>query len=302
MTGQILTEPLGTTTAPSAEPAPARPLGSRSRRTLTFLARRPALVLSLVVVVLVTVAAFAPGVFTDTDPTRGVPEENFQAPGAAHWFGTDSLGRDLFARMVHGAQLSLRATLIAVLFAFVVGGLLGLVAGFVGRWVDDVIMRFVDVVLSIPTLFLSLAVVTALGYGTTKVAVAVGVANVAGFARVMRAEVLKVRTALYVEASRGVGARWPTVLGRHVLPNSLGPVLVLATLEFGTSILAVSSLSFLGYGAPPPAPEWGTLISDGRNYLANAWWLTTLPGLTIAATVLATNRIARALETEVKQW
>ncbi|GAB6903276.1 ABC transporter permease [Kineosporia succinea] len=271
-------------------------------RTSAFLGRRPGLVLSVVFVLLVVTAAFAPGLFSAADPSLGVPAENFRAPSAAHWFGTDSLGRDLFTRVVHGAQLSLRATLIAVAFAFVVGGALGLVAGFVGRWVDDVIMRFVDVVLSVPTLFLSLAVVTALGYGTTKVAVAVGFANVAGFARVMRAEVLRVRTAVYVEAARGVGARWWSVLGRHVLPNSIGPVLVLATLEFGTSILAVSSLSFLGYGAPPPAPEWGTLISDGRNYLANAWWLTALPGLTIAATVLATNRIARALDGEVDQW
>ncbi|GAB3277975.1 ABC transporter permease [Kineosporia babensis] len=306
MSGQLLETgtALGLPTTPdpaqsgSRGPDPAR----ATRRTLAFFARRPGLVLSILIVLVVVVAAFAPGVFSSADPTRGVPEENFQAPSTAHWFGTDSLGRDLFARVVHGAQLSLRATLLAVSFAFVIGGILGLVAGFVGRWVDDVIMRFVDVVLSIPTLFLSLAVVTALGYGTTKVAIAVGVANIAGFARVMRAEVLRVRTALYVEAARGVGARWYTVLGRHVLPNSISPVLVLATLEFGTSILAVSSLSFLGYGAPPPAPEWGTLISDGRNYLANAWWLTALPGLAIAATVLATNRIARALESEVRQW
>ncbi|GAA3640346.1 ABC transporter permease [Kineosporia mesophila] len=281
---------------------PARMHDGRLRRTLSFFGHRPGLLVSVVVVFLVGVSAFAPDVFSSQDPTAGVPAENFRAPGAAHWFGTDSLGRDLFTRVVHGAQLSLRATLIAVAFAFVVGGTIGLVAGFVGRWVDDVLMRLVDVVLSIPTLFLSLAVVTALGYGTTKVAVAVGFANVAGFARVMRSEVLRVRLALYVEASRGIGARWWSVLGRHVLPNSIGPVLVLATLEFGTSILAVSSLSFLGYGAPPPAPEWGTLISDGRNYLANAWWLTTLPGLTIAATVLATNRIARALDGELRQW
>ena len=291
-----LTLPLSLDTEPSVAE------GSRLRRTLVFFGRRPGLVLSLLIVLTVIVAAFAPDVFTSTDPIRGFPEDNFSAPSAAHWFGTDSLGRDLFSRVVHGAQLSLRATLIAVAFAFVAGGLIGLVAGFSGGWVDDVLMRFVDVVLSIPTLFLSLAVVTALGYGTTKVAVAVGVANIAGFARVMRSEVLRVRTAVYVEASQGLGARWYTMLGRHVLPNSIGPVLVLATLEFGTSILAVSSLSFLGYGAPPPAPEWGTLIADGRNYLANAWWLTTLPGLTIAATVLATNRIARALDGEVRQW
>jgi peptide/nickel transport system permease protein len=267
-------------------------------RAVRFLLRRPGLVLSVVVVVLVVVAAFWPGAFTSRDPLAGVPTQSFRPPDAAHWFGTDELGRDLFSRVVHGAALSLKATLIAVAVAFVVGGLLGLTAGFVGRWVDDVLMRFVDVLLSIPALFLSLALVTALGYGTVKVAVAVGIASVASFARVMRSETLRVRQAVFVEAARSCGARWYSVLGRHVLPNAIGPVMVLAALDFGTAILAVSSLSFLGYGAPPPAPEWGTLIADGRNYLANAWWLTALPGLVIVATVLATNRIARALDGE----
>lgn len=268
------------------------------RQVLRFLLRRPGLLLSAVVVVLVVLASFWPDLFTSQDPLKGMPSQNFRSPSGAHWFGTDELGRDVFSRVVHGAQLSLKATIIAVLVAFVVGGLLGVVAGFVGRWVDDVLMRFVDVLLSIPALFLSLALVTALGYGTVKVAVAVGIASVASFARVARAEVLRVRQAVFVEASRACGARWYSVLGRHVLPNAAGPVVVLATLDFGASILAVSALSFLGYGAPPPAPEWGTLISDGRNYLANAWWLTALPGLAIAATVLATNRIARALDGE----
>jgi peptide/nickel transport system permease protein len=267
-------------------------------RLLRFLVRRPGLALSVLVVVLIVLAAFRPGLFTSKDPLKGVPTQNFRGPSGAHWFGTDELGRDVFSRVVHGAQLSLKATLLAVAVAFVVGGLLGLVAGFVGRWVDDVLMRFVDVLLSIPALFLSLALVTALGYGTVKVAVAVGVASVASFARVTRAEVLRVRQAVFVEASRSCGARWYAVLGRHVLPNAAGPVVVLATLDLGSAILAVSALSFLGYGAPPPAPEWGTLISDGRNYLANAWWLTALPGLAIAATCLATNRIARALDGE----
>jgi len=267
-------------------------------RLLRFVVRRPGLLLSVVVLVLVVLASFRPDLFTSQDPLKGVPSQNFRGPSGSHWFGTDELGRDVFSRVVHGAQLSLKATLIAVLVAFMVGGLLGVVAGFVGRWVDDVLMRFVDVLLSIPALFMSLALVTALGYGTVKVAVAVGIASVAAFARVARAEVLRVRQAVFVEASRASGARWYSVLGRHVLPNAAGPVIVLATLDFGSSILAVSALSFLGYGAPPPAPEWGTLISDGRNYLANAWWLTALPGLAIAATVLATNRIARALDGE----
>ncbi|MFI1710440.1 ABC transporter permease [Streptomyces griseoruber] len=292
-----------------AAPGPTRPTDGTGtgpgpgrridvRRLLRFLLRRPGLLLSVVVLVLVVLASFQPGLFTSQDPLKGVPTQNFHGPSGAHWFGTDELGRDVFSRVVHGAQLSLKATLIAVAVAFVVGGLLGVVAGFVGRWVDDVLMRCVDVLLSIPALFLSLALVTALGYGTVKVAVAVGIASVASFARVARAEVLRVRQALFVEASRSCGARWYSVLGRHVLPNAAGPVVVLATLDFGASILAVSALSFLGYGAPPPAPEWGTLISDGRNYLANAWWLTALPGLAIAATVLATNRIARALDGE----
>ncbi|MEU6354121.1 ABC transporter permease [Streptomyces sp. NPDC047072] len=288
-----LARPIDTGTVPGG---PARRVDVR--RVTRFLVRRPGLLLSVAVLVLVVLASFSPDLFTSQDPLKGVPSQNFRGPSGAHWFGTDELGRDVFTRVVHGAQLSLKATLIAVLVAFVLGGLLGVVAGFVGRWVDDVLMRFVDVLLSIPALFLSLALVTALGYGTVKVAVAVGIASVASFARVARAEVLRVRQAVFVEASRSCGARWYSVLGRHVLPNAAGPVIVLATLDFGASILAVSALSFLGYGAPPPAPEWGTLISDGRNYLANAWWLTALPGLAIAATVLATNRIARALDGE----
>ncbi|WP_416969516.1 ABC transporter permease [Streptomyces sp. 4F14] len=277
--------------------APAGP-APEPRRVARFLVRRPGLVVSGVVVVLVVLAAFWPDLFTSKDPLKGVPSENFRGPSAQHWFGTDELGRDVFSRVVHGAQLSLKGTLVAVGVAFVVGGLLGLLAGFVGRWVDDVLMRVVDVLLSIPALFLSLALVTALGYGTVKVAVAVGIASVAPFARVTRAEVLRVRQAVYVEAAHASGARWYSVLGRHVVPNSAGPVIVLATIELGSAILAVSALSFLGYGAPPPAPEWGTLISDGRNYLANAWWLTVLPGVVIAAAVLSTNRIARALDDE----
>jgi peptide/nickel transport system permease protein len=289
--GTIELEPVAETLPRPAEPA-------RTPRLVRFLVRRPGLILSVAVVVLVVAAAFWPGLFTGRDPLLGVPMERFSAPGAAHLFGTDELGRDVFARVVHGAALSLKATLIAVAVAFVVGGAIGLVAGFVGRWVEDALMRVVDVLLAIPALFLSLALVTALGYGTVKVAVAVGVASVASFARVMRAEVLRVRQAVFVEAARSSGARWYAILLRHVLPNAIGPVAVLAALDIGTAVLAVSSLSFLGYGAAPPAPEWGTLISSGRNYLANAWWLSTLPGPTVAATVLATNRIARALDGE----
>lgn len=291
MTDLLIREPVL-----DAAPPPGAP-PSRGR-LLRFLRRRPGLVVSVVVVVLVLVAAFAPGLLAPGDPNLGVPALKLRPPGPGHVFGTDYLGRDVYTRVVHGAALSLQATVIAVAVALVVGGLIGLLAGFVGRWVDEGLMRVVDVMLAIPAVLLSLALITALGYGTVKVAIAVGIASVASFARVMRAETLRIRQTAYVEAARSVGTRWYVTLWRHVLPNAAGPVLVLAVLEFGLAILAVSSLSFLGYGAPPPAPEWGSLVAEGRNYLATSWWLCAMPGLAIAATVLSVNRISRALDGE----
>ncbi|WP_028935988.1 ABC transporter permease [Pseudonocardia spinosispora] len=270
----------------------------RVGRAARFLATRPGLVVSVVYLALVLCAAFAPRVLAPGNPLTGIPAQRLRAPDLTHLFGTDYLGRDVFTRVVHGASLSLRATVIAVAIGLVVGGLIGLLAGFVGRWVDEGLMRVVDVLLSIPPILLSLTLITALGYGTGKVAVAVGVAGVAGFARVMRAETLRIRQSEFVEAARSLGTRWYTTLWRHVLPNAVGPVLVLAVLEFGLAILQVSSLSFLGYGTPPPAPEWGALIADGRNYLARSWWLCAMPGFAIAATVLAVNRVSRAIDGE----
>ncbi|GAA1852505.1 ABC transporter permease [Pseudonocardia ailaonensis] len=258
--------------------------------------RRPGLVLAVLVLLLVLGWAFFPEWFTSRDPFTGVPRDKLTAPGAEYWFGTDHLGRDLYTRVVYGAALSLKATAIAVAVGFVAGTLIGLVSGFVGGRFDGVVMRLVDVLLSIPGLLLSLAVVTALGFGTVNVAIAVGVASVASFARVMRADVFRARTEVFVEAATVSGVSRPEILLRHVLPHALGSVLVLAALEFGGAILAVSALSFLGFGAPPPQPEWGALVSEGRNYLASAWWLTTLPGFVVAASVLAANRISRALD------
>ncbi|MGD9988500.1 MAG: ABC transporter permease [Pseudonocardia sp.] len=260
--------------------------------------RRPGLAVSVLIVLTVLVAAFAPQLLAPGDPSVGVPAHKLRPPGPGHWFGTDHLGRDIWTRVVHGAALSLQATVIAVAVALVAGGLVGLLAGFVRGWVDEALMRVVDVLMAIPAILLSLALITALGYGTVNVAIAVGVASVAGFARVMRTETLRIRQSVYVEAARAVGTRWYVTLRRHVLPNAAGPVAVLAVLEFGMAILAISSLSFLGFGAPPPAPEWGSLIAEGRNYLATSWWLCAMPGLTIAATVLSVNRVSRALDGE----
>lgn len=268
---------------------------ARVSSRLLVLVRKPSVVVSAVFLLLVLTAAFAPSVLASGDPLRGDTSQALQSPSWAHWFGTDHLGRDLYTRVVHGTALSLRTALIAVLIALTVGGIFGVAAGFLGGWVDQTIMRIVDVLLAIPSLLLSLALVSALGFGSTNVAIAVAVGSVATFARIARSQSLRVCTSTYVEAAKSLGTRWYTTLFRHVLPNSVGPIVALAVVEFGTAILAVSALSFLGYGAPLPQPEWGSLVSEGRNYMTTAWWLTTLPGLVIAATVLSINGLARGI-------
>ncbi|WP_211261594.1 ABC transporter permease [Pseudonocardia acaciae] len=262
--------------------------------------RRLGLVVSGLVVSLAVLCALAPAALTPYSPIDGVPTDKFQSPGPRHPFGTDALGRDLLARVIHGTGTSLGAVLVAVLVAFLAGTALGLLAGFAGGPVDEVLMRVVDVLLSIPSLLVSLIVITALGFGMANVAIAVGVGSVAAFARVMRSQVIKVRTATFVEAARACGVRRPALLCRHVLPNSVGPVTVLATLELGVAVLSISALSFLGFGATPPSPEWGALVADGRRFIATAWWLSTLPGAVIVAVVLAANHLGHALDTRTR--
>ncbi|OZF54230.1 ABC transporter permease [Rhodococcus sp. 14-2470-1a] len=283
-------------TVATAEPVVPKPNPVRRRPRVRSLVKNIWLALSVVVLVLAVGFALFPSLFASGDPLKGTPADKLQGPSAAHWFGTDNIGRDLYTRVVHGAGLSLTATLFAVAIALVAGSLIGLLAGAVGGVVDAILMRIVDVLLSIPALLLSLALVTALGFGTRNVAIAVGVSLVANFARVMRSEVLRVRQSQYVEAAYASGVRWYDVFGRHILRNSYGPVIALAAVEFGQAVLAVSALSFLGFGAVPPTPEWGSLISEGRSFLATAWWMTTLPGLVIVAVVLSAHRVGHAIE------
>lgn len=257
-------------------------------------ALRPGVLIPALVLLVALAWAVAPGLFTSVSPTAQVGEA-LQGPGAEHWFGTDSTGRDLYARVVHGASQSISAALIAVLVGLVFGSLIGVAAGAVGGWVDDVLMRLVDVLLAIPALLLSLSVVILLGFGTTNAAIAVGVTSVAVFARLSRSQVVSVRASEFVEAAYGSGGTFWSVLARHVLPNSLTPVIALAALQLGSAILQISTLGFLGYGAPPPTPEWGLLIAEGRDYVATAWWLTTLPGLVVVAVVVATNRLSQSI-------
>ncbi|WP_284981575.1 ABC transporter permease [Arthrobacter sp. efr-133-TYG-118] len=287
----------------SASPGASEVLASKGayEQLARPIMRRPTVILSLLMLSAAAAAAFWPHLFTQTDPLQTSPANVLQPPGTAGYlFGTDQVGRDLYSRIVYGAGPSLLAAMIAIAVSFVGGALLGLVAGYFGGKTDTAIMRFADVLLSFPTLLLAMAIVAVLGFGLVNVATAVGVVGIAGMARVMRSEVLRVSSQTYVEAAGVSGARWWTVLLRHVLPNSLGPIVVLAALEFGTAILSVSSLSFLGFGAPPPSPEWGSQIAVGRNYLVSAWWLTAIPGLILALVVISANRMSRAVDGEIK--
>jgi len=263
--------------------------GLSGRRTLRM---QPGLWLAWLVILLAASAALAPALFTAWSATEGIAGAQRLAPQAGHWLGTDQLGRDLWARMVYGASASLSAALIAVAMGLTAGTALGVLAGASGGKTETLIMRAVDVLLAIPSLLLSLSVLILLGFGTLHAALAVGVASIASFARLARGEVVRIRHSDYVEAAFGSGGTFFAVLRRHILPNALTPVIAFAALQFGQALLELSTLSFLGYGTPPPAPEWGLLIAEGRNYLSTAWWLTTFPGMLVIAVVLAANRIS----------
>lgn len=269
-----------------------RPARSLPRPSLPI---RPGLALALAVIILVSLWALVPAVFTGFNPVAGLPADKLQTPGAAHWLGSDELGRDVLARLIYGARQSLTGAVVAVAVGLSVGSLLGGLAGSVGGWLEQAILRIIDVLLSIPALLLSLSLIVILGFGTVQVAVAVGITAIAGFARLIWAEVVTVRRSDYVEAAFGSGGRFFAVLWRHVLPNALTSVLAYAAIQFGWAILQISTLGFLGYGAPPPTPEWGLMIAEGRNYMTTSWWLTLFPGLVVIATVLATNAVGYAL-------
>ncbi|MDQ1106568.1 peptide/nickel transport system permease protein [Nocardioides zeae] len=298
----------GATAPPPAisgpEPAPpaGRTAGGLARAIghhVAEVARQPVLLLAWAVVLVAIGWALAPGLFTSHSPYQGDPSASFAPPSGEHWFGTDRLGRDLYARSVYGAATTLSATLLAVLIAFGVGTVVGLAAGFSGGFVDTAIMRVVDVFLAIPSLLLAMVVVSVLGYSTHNIAIAVGISSIASFARVMRSEVIGVVTRDYVRAAYGLGVgRW-RVVRTHVVPNSLSSVVALAALEVGAAILAVASLGFLGYGAPPPEPEWGLLVAEGRDFIAVHPWTSLLPGAALAVVVIATHRISTSLRKDL---
>jgi peptide/nickel transport system permease protein len=220
-------------------------------------------------------------------------------PSAEHLFGADQYGRDVLSRVIYGTRTALIAIIVADGLALVVGGALGLVAGFAGGRVDTAVMRLVDVLLAFPYLLLALIIVAALGPSLTNSILAIGIIYTPQYARLMRGQVLAVQSADFVWAARSIGATPLRVMLRHVLPNSLSPVLVMATLQAGSVVVETAGLSFLGLGAQPPSPDWGALLADGHSYFLSAWWIATFPGLAIFLVVLGFNLVGDALRDQL---
>jgi peptide/nickel transport system permease protein len=247
-----------------------------------------------VLAVLTLLAVLAPWL-SPRDPIRTAYREALRPPGPGFPLGSDQYGRDVLSRVLHGARISLTVGLVAVSIAVAVGTPVGLVAGYRGGRVDHVLMRLVDVMLAFPGILLALAIVSVLRPSLTNLMIAVGVAAVPSYARLVRGTVLAAREHLYVEAARAVGCRDGTILVRYLLPNVVAPLIVTATLGLGTAILSAAALSFLGLGSQPPQPEWGRMLSEGRDYLREAWWIATCPGAAIMVTVLAMNLLGDGL-------
>ncbi|MBA3517568.1 MAG: ABC transporter permease [Rhizobiales bacterium] len=264
-------------------------LSDRRWETLRRLGHHWGAVIGFTLLAVVALAALLAPLLTDYDPVKINPPDRNQPPSAEHWLGTDQFGRDIFTRVVYGARISLPVGLIAVAIAAVVGLALGLLAGYYGKLLDATVMRLIDIMLAFPGILLALVVVTILGPSLQNVMIAVGVSEIPRYTRLVRGSVLSARENLYVDAARVSGVRDLMILIRHILPNVVGPIVVLATLSVGSAILAAAGLSFLGLGAQPPRPEWGAMLADGRQTLSSQWWISTMPGFAIALTVLAVN-------------
>lgn len=245
------------------------------------------------------VIIFGSAIFADFlapyPPNRQNLRNRLSPPSVENVLGTDNFGRDVFSRIIHGGRVSLSIGFISVGIALGIGGLMGLLAGFYGGWLDSLISGIVDVLLALPAFLLALAIVAALGPSIVNVMIAVGIATVPAFARIMRSAVLTVREMDYVTAAEAVGSRDARVMLRHVIPNSLGPVIVQVSLSLAGAILAAAGLSFLGMGAQPPTAEWGSMLNAARPYIRDAQWTVTFPGLAIVITVLALNLVGDGL-------
>ncbi len=266
----------------------------RSPSVRRFFRNRMAVVGLVIIFLLVAVAVLAP-VLAPVPPDAQNLRQRLQPPSAAHWFGTDEYGRSMLSRVIYGTRVSLLTGLIPVLVAGTIGTVLGLLAGFYRGWLDNVLMRIMDILLAFPSILLALAIVGALGPGITNAVIAVAVVSIPEYARIVRSVVLGVREEEFVQAANAVGVRSPGVIFRHILPSAFGPLSVQASLGIGFAILSLAGLSFLGLGIQPPAADWGEMLNRGRRFLPDSNWLLIFPGLAISLTVLGFNLVGDGL-------
>ncbi|WP_127128671.1 ABC transporter permease [Georgenia sp. SYP-B2076] len=277
-------------------PSTAAPATSVRRRARRSTGGSIPVVLAGVVLALFVVAAVAPALLAPYGYDEVNPQKILAAPSAEHVFGTDENGRDVLSRIVHGAANSLLLGFGAVAIALVGGTLLGLSAALGNRVTSSLLMRIVDVGLAFPEMLLALVLIAVAGPGPRNALIAIGIATIPSYARVIRAQTLGVRGSSYVEAAHALGLRPAQVLVRHVLPNAVRPLIVIATIGVGTATLAGAALSFIGLGVSPPTPEWGSMLSTARTFIQQAWWYGAFPGLAITALVVSTSVLGRALQ------
>jgi len=262
---------------------------TRARPAWRRLLSRPNARIGLAVLAAVVFLAVSAPRLTPYDPVRQNMRARFQPPSAEHLFGTDEFGRDLFTRVAYGARISLQVGSVVVAISVFGGALLGLLAGFLRGWVDALLQQLMEIWIAFPSLLLALAIFSAFDRSLLLLMIIVGVAGIPGDFRIVRGVTLSLREREFVEAARALGARSHRIMWRHVLPGIVPPLIVSASLSFPTAVLATAGLSFIGFGAQPPTPEWGAIIAGGRAYLRTEWWIATLPGLVLATTVLGLN-------------
>lgn len=262
---------------------------------LYMLKKNPLTMVGIAIILsLVLTAAFAPYI-APYNPLDVNPPERLKAPSSTHLCGTDTAGRDIFSRIIYGSRISIQIGVSVVLMASVFGSLVGLIAGYFGGKIDNIIMRVTDVFFSIPYLVLAMAIAAALGPSLINTMISLTIVWWPIYTRITRAQALQIKALTFVEVSKGLGARPFWIIWKHVLPNSLSPVIVQASLDFGNAIMYAAALSFIGLGAQPPTPEWGAMISSGRHFLRDSWWFPTFPGVAIFITVMGFNLLGDGL-------
>ena len=278
---------------------------SQNREIAERFLKNKAAVMGMIIALFLIFCALFPQVFTSYDPLEQNLHETFQSPSSEHWFGTDDLGRDIFARVVYGCRYSLSIGLISVAISCVIGVFLGALSGFYSGVVDNVIMRIVDVLMAIPNTLLGISIVAALGPSIRNLIIAIAIGSISAYARITRVSVLSVKDTEYVEAAYATGASDARIIWKYILPNCLAPIIVQATMSIATAIMTATGLSFLGLGVPAPTPEWGSMASSARTFFRDYWWTVTFPGLAIMLSAFSFNLfgdgLRDALDPKLKQ-